>query len=474
MRGGASTAPWGAALASAVLFLSPVTLARGDGHVARVAKYRGDVRVESPGAPGAPGSSASRAVLKAGEGLSEGERVVTGAASFVKILMNDDTVFQVGSHSALLIERFSQGPKGGRRAIYNMLKGKMRSIFVHGAGDGDDLVIKTPSVAMGVRGTEILTDVYRTGDGRETRTDVALVSGRLDVRLAGVDGGAGAYSLSPGDILHVEELDGAVGERSLGRLRREVLDDLVRNKERFLHDALIRHDRSFFKGEEGVFDYDASSSGARGRAGASGGDDGPVAAGAPSAGGPPAGPGPDGKPGDGKPPAVELGPDGKPKERTPSSRRRPPPALDGDRKKMLLDAVRADTARFEGGPLGDASPAAPDPPGKPRDGGAAGRAPASRPPVVPVEPPKPSLLGGAAPSSLPLPSSGGGAAPHQDVKKKVARKQVMLDENRRRRESHKDGEKPPGLDQKNGWRREDDVELGPDGKPKTPELDPDK
>ena len=228
-----------------LLFAVPLYATDPGDFVARVSKYRGDVSVEE-------GSSGQKRVIgKVGAYLYEGERIVTGGSSFIKILMRDDTVFQLGSHSTLVLEKFRMNNRNDRSATYNMLKGKMKSIFVHKADD-NALLIKAPSVSMGVRGTEILVDVYKV-DNDELKTDISLLEGGLVVKLDNADT---IYRLEPGEILQIEE----EGRGFRDRLKDDIFMKLKETKAEgpFLHDVLRVHDNSFFKGSKSRFDFEVS------------------------------------------------------------------------------------------------------------------------------------------------------------------------------------------------------------------------
>lgn len=116
--------------------------------------------------------------LKSGSIIYEYDIIGSGEGSFVKILMRDDTVFQLGPKSKFVFEKFNFKSKKKRKAVYNLIIGKLRSLITNSAED-DDLKLITPNAAMAVRGTEILSDVYR--EGGEVKTDIAVISGLLEI-----------------------------------------------------------------------------------------------------------------------------------------------------------------------------------------------------------------------------------------------------------------------------------------------------
>jgi hypothetical protein len=113
------------------------------------------------------------------EKILEKDEIITGKDGFVKILMNDDTIFDFGEATKFSFDKFKMKTKSDREANYNFSYGKMRSIFTIKAKDEEALKIKTPDIVMGVRGTEILADVFKKGT--KLTTNVSLISGKLNI-----------------------------------------------------------------------------------------------------------------------------------------------------------------------------------------------------------------------------------------------------------------------------------------------------
>jgi hypothetical protein len=189
-------------------------------------------------------SNAERGVasepLKAGSHLYEGDELNSKERSFARILMKDETLFQVGPETSMQFEKFEFIAKDDRQANYKLNSGRLRSLITQQAKDGD-LTITTPTASMGIRGTEILSDVYRVGD--DVRTDIALLSGRLDV-AANVQGGdRRVVSLQPGQVFETSRgLDAqAVSDVQVRNLPRQTMEALRLSEGRgghtFLFDA---------------------------------------------------------------------------------------------------------------------------------------------------------------------------------------------------------------------------------------------
>ncbi len=132
---------------------------------------------------------------KLGDFIQQQTTIMTTRGSFVKIIMRDDTVFQLGPNSKFFFKKFKMRTKNDRDAEYKLSYGQLRSLFVRKAPKRS-LKIKTPTASMGIRGTEILTNVYLDKNNK-FRTDIALLSGKLEVKLPKKE----AIFLNPGEII---------------------------------------------------------------------------------------------------------------------------------------------------------------------------------------------------------------------------------------------------------------------------------
>lgn len=174
-------------LSSLILFALLFTQSLWAKNVGRVTKLRGQVFRTNVD------SEVVRKPLSLGEWIEEGDIIESEKKSFVKILMKDDTIFSIGPASKFAFEQFKMKTKNERTAIYNLITGKLRSVFTKKA-PRKTLTIKTPSAAMGVRGTEIVSDVYRVKG--QVRTDIALLHGKLEVTTKN----GKKFDLRPSDI----------------------------------------------------------------------------------------------------------------------------------------------------------------------------------------------------------------------------------------------------------------------------------
>lgn len=175
-------------------------------------------------------SDGSKSPAKALQVLSEGDKLQTGAGGYVKLMMNDESVFQVGPNSEFGFDKFEMKSKNERTAVYNLAKGQLRSWFVHKSPE-KTLTIKTPTASMGIRGTEILTDVYQSSGG-DVKTDIALIRGKLEVASGAL---GGRVMLEPGQLL-----DG-LGSKLVGRAPASAREALLKKLPSKVFDAVRRN-----------------------------------------------------------------------------------------------------------------------------------------------------------------------------------------------------------------------------------------
>lgn len=195
-----------------------------------------------------------RAPLSLGGEIHEGDILESENGSFAKLLMADDTIFSIGPATKFAFEEFKMKTKNDRIATYNLIKGKLRSVFTKKAPK-KSLHIKTPSAAMGIRGTEIVSDVYKYKG--KVKTDIALLHGKLEV----ITKEGRKFDLNPSDMFEAEEDGKRLGAKDRAVIKnRKMASNQFRAKKKKLKkkifDLLKRKPR---KGGE-VFLFDALKS----------------------------------------------------------------------------------------------------------------------------------------------------------------------------------------------------------------------
>lgn len=116
--------------------------------------------------------------VQVGERFSKNDILVTGEMSFAKIVVVDDTMVSIGPKSELKFSNFNFVDKTNRQITYELIKGQMRALVKNKAKNGE-IIFKTKSTSMGVRGTEILMN-HQMFKNKEI-CEYALLSGLADV-----------------------------------------------------------------------------------------------------------------------------------------------------------------------------------------------------------------------------------------------------------------------------------------------------
>ena len=97
---------------------------------------------------------------------------------FLKILLSDQTVLQIGPDSEFYFKKFHFKKVNERSTLYKLLKGTLQVLY--GAkNNNEEMLIETPTIALGVRGTEYKLQVKETNRAYHVTMDV--LSGKVDV-----------------------------------------------------------------------------------------------------------------------------------------------------------------------------------------------------------------------------------------------------------------------------------------------------
>lgn len=111
--------------------------------------------------------------------VQEGDTLTTGENSFVRLQMIDDTVISLGANSKLKFDKMSFKSKEERQCLFDLVTGKIRANIVN-KSKNNDIMVKTPTAALGVRGTIFLTTVNTNSPG-ELATQFAVIEGKVRV-----------------------------------------------------------------------------------------------------------------------------------------------------------------------------------------------------------------------------------------------------------------------------------------------------
>jgi hypothetical protein len=101
------------------------------------------------------------------------ELIETEDESAIVILFADGSKLTVGENAKLTIDKYVYDPGGSGEAAIKMVKGAFR--FVSGSIPKGNVKLETPTVTIGIRGTELVFDVADDGE-----TEMSAVSGEAD------------------------------------------------------------------------------------------------------------------------------------------------------------------------------------------------------------------------------------------------------------------------------------------------------
>lgn len=154
-------------------------------YVGTVKEIRGEVIVEDR-------------VLQKGSKIYPRDVLKTNEKSFLKLELIDETLITIGPKSEFQVEKWSYRTKNDRDALFTLTQGKMRAEVRAKAKEKDQLKVKSPLVAMGIRGTQFLFNNQIIAEKEVTQ--VALLEGKIHIEA---DSLKEKWDLKPGDYVEV-------------------------------------------------------------------------------------------------------------------------------------------------------------------------------------------------------------------------------------------------------------------------------
>jgi uncharacterized membrane protein YgcG len=110
------------------------------------------------------------------------ETVTTGPASTTNLLFRDTTSLQVGNSSRVVLDNFIFDPAPGQgEAVLKLGRGAFRVITGYTKPE-DNFTIRTPTVGMTIRGTELM--IFVLSDGT---TEMSVVHGKVETQPCGAN-----------------------------------------------------------------------------------------------------------------------------------------------------------------------------------------------------------------------------------------------------------------------------------------------
>lgn len=132
------------------------------------------------------------------------EVVETGDESALVIKFSDGSKLTLGENAKVVIDKYVYNPEGESSQAISLTKGAFR--FLSGSIPKNQVQIKTPSVTIGIRGTELIFDVAEDGE-----TEMSTLEGQADA----TDGSGETLTVNP-----EESIIAGPDRRFRGRVRR--------------------------------------------------------------------------------------------------------------------------------------------------------------------------------------------------------------------------------------------------------------
>lgn len=154
-------------------------------YVGSVKEIKGDVMVEDR-------------VLQKGSKIYPRDTLKTQDKSFIKLELLDDTIITLGPKSEFIVESWIYKTKNDREAVFALMKGKLRAEIKSKSKEKDQLKVRSPLVAMGIRGTELTMNNNFVGN--KEITQVALLEGRIQVLIGELKE---KLDMKPGDYIEI-------------------------------------------------------------------------------------------------------------------------------------------------------------------------------------------------------------------------------------------------------------------------------
>lgn len=154
-------------------------------YVGTVKEIRGEVIVEDR-------------ILQKGSKIYPRDVLKTNEKSFLKLELIDETQITIGPKSEFQVEKWNYRTKNDRDALFSLTQGKMRAEIRAKAKEKDQLKVKSPLVAMGIRGTQFLFNNQKIAEKEVTQ--VALLEGKIHLEA---DSLKEKWDLKPGDYIEI-------------------------------------------------------------------------------------------------------------------------------------------------------------------------------------------------------------------------------------------------------------------------------
>ncbi len=107
------------------------------------------------------------------------DSIISRPYSIARVNMIDGSKLTFGPNTKFVFSKFKSRSKSKSKTIYSFVKGQMRGTFAKKA-KSEEITIQTKTVAMGIRGTEILINGHLTKNKSEV-AQMALLKGKVSL-----------------------------------------------------------------------------------------------------------------------------------------------------------------------------------------------------------------------------------------------------------------------------------------------------
>ncbi|MBF0314677.1 MAG: FecR domain-containing protein [Oligoflexia bacterium] len=156
--------------------------------------------------------------------IMPGDVFKTSKKGGIKVRMVDDSIIALGENSMFEFANFEFKNKSERKAKYLLHRGEMRLLVKNKSKSANDIFVKMGAISFGVKGTEVLANVFDGPKGEQVK-QVALLSGNIELNNQ-INGKA--HMLASGDQF-VSVSDAHENKESLNKLDKEVLAMFLKN-----------------------------------------------------------------------------------------------------------------------------------------------------------------------------------------------------------------------------------------------------
>lgn len=149
-----------------IIILSLLSFFTFSQNMAKVKLMRGKVSVKNKD---------SLKKIKPGDWLNQGDTIITGDKSFVRLNFIDDSKVNVGPNSKVVIERFSKDRPGVLSVVTGKIRAEVSKDYLKMKKNKSKLFVKSDHAVMGIRGTDFL---FSTAS-KNSKTTAVLFEGSV-------------------------------------------------------------------------------------------------------------------------------------------------------------------------------------------------------------------------------------------------------------------------------------------------------